>query len=326
MIIEIKDLKKLVLQILNKEYSSRESKLIANTILFGELSGRTTHGLVRLTPDSHGAFVQGVRGPISYDHKTSLSTFINGGGNPGMLVASLATEELAKISVKRGFGIVGTTNSQNSIGALSYYCNELAKQDLISIIFARPPATMAPFYTTKALFGTNPLAFGFPGILYPVIFDMSTSAITFGEITKRKIAGTKLPDHVAIDNLGHPTNDPSMVKGGAILPFDPTHKGSGIAMIIEILAAVWTNSSFLDRNTEKGLGNLFIAMSPNLIGDLDMFKRSLHEFTSGLKNSSTRNGVKIRIPGEKTLATYHKNLEKGHLEISNEIYAKLTAQ
>lgn len=322
MLIDIKSLDKIILKVLRRSYSQTYARRIADVILYGELSGRTTHGLVRLTPGSHGAFVdQAVTKPL-YDHKTKLSTLIDGGGNPGMLVASLATDQVIKIGKENGFGIVGTTNSQNSIGALSYYCKQITDNNLIGIIYARPPATMAPFGATKSLFGTNPQAYGFPADPLPLIFDMSTSAITFGEITKRRLSKTNLPGNVTIDIDGKPTQDPNLV--ASILPFDPTHKGSGIAMIVEILAAVWTGSSFLNQHIDRGLGNIFIALSPNLLSDTKTFKSSLAEFIESLKLTPTQSGNPIRIPGQKTLLTYETNLKKGNLEISDQIYKILT--
>jgi len=323
--ITLKELNALVLKILSTHYTKSNARRISDVIMFAQLSGRVTHGLIRLTPGSHGAFVDTIPVAPTYTHKTKLSTMINGGGNPGMLIAPLATQEVIKLATKNGFGIVGTTNSQNSIGALTYYSYQISQSKLIGMIYARPPATMAAFGTTKAIFGTNPLAVSFPMDPLPLIFDMSSSAITYGAIAGHKLAGTQLPPNVAIDSKGNMTQDPSAVAGGAILPFDISHKGSGIALMVELLAGVWTDSSYLDIKKDKGLGNLFIAFSPELLTDLTSFTVNLLDFATRLQQMSVRTDA-IRLPGSKSLTTYKANIERGAIEVDNTLYDQLLSQ
>ena len=155
--IKIKNLEKLILEVLVTEYSPHESELIKDVVLFGELSGRPTHGIIRLLKENYGVFVDGRRGEPEYIHKTKVSTLIDGHDNPGMLIAPLAMQEVIRLAKANDIGIVGTKGSFNSTGSLTYYLEKIAKENLISIIFTQSLPVIAPFNVKKALFGTNPI-------------------------------------------------------------------------------------------------------------------------------------------------------------------------
>ena len=66
--IKIKNLEKLILEVLVTEYSPHESELIKDVVLFGELSGRPTHGIIRLLKENYGVFVDGRQVRIPGEH------------------------------------------------------------------------------------------------------------------------------------------------------------------------------------------------------------------------------------------------------------------
>jgi len=324
--IKISELEKKVETILQSEYSPEEANIIKEVVMFGELSGRPTHGLIRLMKENYGAFTGKISEKPQYIRKTKVSTLIHGHNNVGMLVASLATQEVIKLAKETSIGIVGTKGSVNSTGSLSYYLNKIANESLIGIIFTQSPPVIAPFNVKKALFGSNPIGFTIPSHPYPIIFDMSTSAITYGSIMKARMENKNLPENVALDKNGNITVDPSEAVEGATLPFDNSYKGSGLAMIVELLSAVWTGGGYEGLHEENGCGNLFIALSPNLLSEIETLKQNAQEFIEMLRNAPTRDGVTVRIPGENTLKTYENNLSRGEIEVSDEIYKKLLEQ
>lgn len=323
--IKITELEKIVYQTLLAVYSPKQAKLIKEVVMFGELSGKTSHGLLRLLKENYGVFTDTITGEPEYIKKTKVSTLINGKGNVGMLVGSLAMREVILLAKENGIGVVGTKGSINSTGALSYYCEKIAKENLISIIFTHSTAMMAPFMSTKALFGTNPLAFGIPSTPQPIIFDMSTSAITFGAIAKHKSQGKQLPDNVALDKEGNVTTDPEKALEGATLAFDNSYKGSGLAMMVEILAALWTGASYAENNKEDGWGNLYLALSPELLSDTETLKQKSRGLIETIKNVETRDRKQTRIPGENTLRIRDENLRKGEIEVDEDLLKKIKA-
>jgi delta1-piperideine-2-carboxylate reductase len=109
---------------------------------------------------------------------------------------------------------------------------------LAALVMCPSYASVAPTGGIRPLFGTNPLAFGWPRPdLPPYVFDFATSVAARGEIELHRRAGKPLPEGWAIDAAGHPTTDPAEALAGAMMPFGG-HKGSAIGTMIELLAGV----------------------------------------------------------------------------------------
>lgn len=321
--IKIAELEQLIKNCLRRKYDRQDSDLIAEVILFGELSGKTSHGVVRLNTGGSSVMAQNPSDKPKLIHKSDLSSLIDGNGNPGMLVGQLAAGEVISIAKKSGFGIVGTKNTNSSSGCLSYYLGKIAKENLIGIIMAQSPASTAPYGGIQPLFGTNPISFGIPANPRPLIFDMATSAISFGALLKAKVVGEQLPKNVAVDKDGNPTTDPSKAIEGATLAFDNSYKGSGLAMMVEVLAGLWPGADFAGQNESGGWGNLFMAFSPTLLLDREEFKEKVKELVEAVRNSKTRDGKKVRIPGESTLDTRDKNMKIGEIEIDDKLVEEI---
>lgn len=320
--IKIKELRDLVMQSMEKKYSRENSHLMADVIMFGELSGRVSHGLVRLLVGS-SILAMEPKGEPQVTKVTKLSSIIDGKGNPGMLVGPLAMNEVIRIAKENDFGMVGTRGSFSSSGALTYYLEKIANEGLIGIILAESPRSTSPHGGIEPLFGTNPIAFGYPTTEKPLIFDMGTSAITFGELLNAKALGKKIPEGVALDIEGNVTTDPEKAIEGATLPFDNSYKGAGLAMMVEVLSGAFPHSGYAGIDEENGWGNLFIAFSPKLLSDENEFKERMTKMVDRIRNSKTKDGSKVRIPGEKTMETRDKNLKAGEIEIADKMYEML---
>jgi len=325
--IKIPELEKLVVDVLRTEYTTEQADRMKDVVLFGELSGRPSHGILRLLKGNYGVFVEGKREDPEYTHKTPVSTLIDSKRNPGMLIGPFAMEEAIRLAKEHGIGIVGTKASFNSIGSLSYYCEQIAKHNYIGIIMAQASPQTAPFNTVKPLFGSNPIAFCFPNDPNPIMFDMSTTVMTYGTIMKYHAEGKTLPPNIAFDEKGNKTMDPAKALKGATLPFDKSYKGSGLAMMVEFLGSLWPGGSYegLHYDTD-GWGNLFMVFSPDLLSDAASLKTKVKEFMTTLKNAPTTDGNPVRVPGENTLSIRDKNLAAGEIEISDVIYQKIQEQ
>lgn len=317
--IKIKGLEKLIKTALLKKYDKEDTDLITDVVMFGELSGKTSHGIVRL----ESILSEKPKTMPQLIHKSRLSSFIEGNGNPGMLIGPLATKEVIRLAQKNDFGLVGSKGTFSSSGSLSFYLEKIAKENLIGIIMAQSPESTPPYGGIQPLFGTNPIGFGFPTKNKPLIFDMGTSAISFGAILEAKALGKKLPKNVALDKEGNITDDPNKAVDGATLPFDRSYKGAGLAMMVELMAGLWPGAWFTIHNKEAGWGNLFIAFSPELLMNLDEFKDKVTTMIETVRNSKTKDGLKVRISGEKTFKMRDENLKKGYLEIEDKLLDKL---
>lgn len=178
--------------------------------MYAELTGKKSHGIIRLLNNTYGVFIEINRvdnKPIIIN-KTTVSRLVNGNGNSGILVSQRAVDEGIKIAKKNGIAVVGTYDSFGTSGALGYYVEKIAKKDLIGLAMAHCSPFIAPFKARKPLFGTNPIAVGFPHEPEPLIIDISPAATTYGEIANCKQTKKPIPTGVAIDTDGDTTTDP----------------------------------------------------------------------------------------------------------------------
>ena len=317
--IKTTDLEKLILKALKTKYSVQDSKKIAEVIMFGELSGKKSHGLVRLIKGGSSMLAQNPDKPPEIVKKSDLSSLIESHNNPGMLIGYIASEEVIRLANKNGFGLIGTMATSSTSGCLSFYAEKIAKEGLICIIMPQSPPGVAPFNSSEALFGTNPIAFGIPSSPDPFIFDMGTSAISWGALLKADATNSQIEKGVAVDSDGNETTDPKKAMEGAVLPFDKSYKSSGLSMIVEILGGMWPLASFAGYNSEGGWGSVFMAMKPDLLQDLDSFRKNSRKLIEKVRNSKTRDGQPVRIPGENTLKNRDMCLKNNEVDVADEL-------
>jgi len=281
-----------------KGFNDSDKSRIVDYLLWAEMSGIKTQGLVKMTGTEPLQDIKPLYEP-KIERETQLSQLIDGGANPAPVVASLATETAIMKAKEHGFAIVGARNTFSSNGAQSYYAEKIASNDLIGFVCSRSPAAAAGFGSISPIFGTNPFSYSFPTNDAPFSFDMATSAMTFYGLVLAKAKNESIPENTAIDKDGNPTTDPTEAMAGAILPFDRSYKGSGLAMMVEMFAGPFINGAWVDNKTfEEEWGTLVIAIDPNLLIEVAQFKQNASEMIADIK--SAKKGVdvdEIRLPG-----------------------------
>ncbi|MEW9614652.1 Ldh family oxidoreductase [Shinella sp. S4-D37] len=177
----------------------------------------------------------------------------------------------ALIEAARAMGIAAMTvrHSYNCL-ALAHHVLPIAARGMIGLCLSNAPASVAPPGATRALFGTNPMAFAVPvrdGA--PIVVDQSMSAVTKTEMILRRGRGEAIPTGWAQDRHGRPTTDPAAGLDGTLLPAGG-RKGANIALLIEILAAALAGSALSAQaspfgNDEGGpprVGQFLLAIDP----------------------------------------------------------------
>lgn len=319
--IKITELRGLVTKALtSKYYSQDEAEKIADVFLYAELTGKNTQGILKLLGSEPAQDIK-PKYPPKVIKETELSTLIDGGGAAGPLAAQVATDKVIEIANKKGFGIAGTNNTFSSVGAISYYARKIAQHDLIGIITASSPRGVLHFGGIEPAYGTNPIAFGFPTNDYPIVFDMAASAITWYGLVRAKALGQKLPENVAVDKEGKPTIDPEAAMKGAILPFDRSYKGSGLAMVVELLAGALTGASFVFD--EGDWGTFYMAFSPDLLIGVEKFKSNSSELIKKVRAGKTAPGSTIHIPGYDTETKVAEIMKSGEVDMEEKLIQQL---
>lgn len=322
--IPIPELKEKILGTLLKSFDRERSLRITEYLLWAEMSGIPTQGIVKLTGTDPLHKTTPTK-EITIERETQLSQLIDGGAWPAPLVSQIATDTVVEKAQNRGFAIVGVRNVYSSNGALAFYAERIAKENLIGMVMARSPGATAPFGSRTPLFGTNPIAFSFPTSGAPLVFDMATSAMTWYGLVLAKLRGEKIPPEMAIDSNGDPTLDPDEAMKGALLPFDRSYKGAGLGMVVELFSGPLINSAFCDSETfDKEWGSTFIAIDPGLLVDVENFKRSCSEMITLIKSSKRRkNSEEIRIPGERAQKCYRAAESSGIVDVDDVVLREL---
>ena len=319
--IKVNELENQILQALNKSgYSNDHATMIKDIVMFGEISGKKSHGLVRLFTGELNLLGNRGVGEIEIQSMTNKSAKIISHKHPGVLVGHIALNTALDIAKREQIAIVTSKGTQSTSGSLSYYLEKIAKEGYIGIVMSKSSPFVAPFNSSEPLQGTNPIGYAFPTNGTPLVFDMATSAITFGEIISASTTGDLLREGVAQDKNGNPTTNPNEALEGSVFPFDNSYKGSGLGMIVEILAGVLAGSSFIDLHEEDDWGNMFMVISPELFMPLESFKSRMDEYLNRMLNAKTKDGKKLRLPGMHTLSTRDENLQDNEIEIEDEIY------
>lgn len=321
--IQIADLQELVVGKLRKNFNNEQAELIADYLLWADMSGISTQGVLKMTGTEPIQDIEPKYSP-KVIRDTKLSQLIDGGKNPAPLVALEATQVAIGKAKQYGFGIVGVRNTFSSNGAQSYYVEKIAQNNLIGLVCSRSPAATTGFGSIDPLFGTNPIGFGFPTDQEPLVFDAATSAITWYGLVLAKAKGESIPEGLAIDSEGNMTTDPDRAMSGALLSFDKSYKGAGFALVIEMLAGPLIGGAYIDNQTfEEEWGTLVLAIDPELFVDIDKFKAAASELVAKIRVSRTKPGHTIRLPGDHTRARYQRAEKEGEVEIPQEILREL---
>lgn len=321
--ISIDVLRQKVLSTLTLKFPLDQAEKVTEYLVWAEMSGLKTQGILKMTGTEPIQNIVPKYAP-RVERDTKLSKLIDAGASPAPVVFRIATEVAVEKATASGFAIVGVHNTFSSIGALAFYVEMIAKADLIGIAMARSPGSTAPFTSIDPLFGTNPIALSFPTDQEPLLFDMATSALTWYGLVLAKAKGERIPDGVAIDSAGRVTTDPEAAMKGALLPFDKSYKGSGIGMAVEVLTGPLLGAAFCDCKTfDKEWGSTVIAIDPTLLVDRTKFKSSCSDLIRTIKMSRTSDGQPARLPGERAQASYRAALERGTVDIDEEILKEL---
>lgn len=319
--IKIEELKSLLKTALtSKYYSNEEADKMVEVYLFAELSGKNTQGILKLLGTEPAQDIK-PKYPPKFTRETDLSALLDGGGAAGPLPSQTATDKVIEIAKKKGFGIVGVNNVFSSVGVIGYYARKIAQNDLIGIVAASSPKAVAHYGSIDPAYGTNPIAFGFPTNDYPITFDMASSAITWYGLVRAKALGQRIPENVAIDKEGNITTDPEKAMKGAILPFDRSYKGSGMAMVVELLAGVLPGASYVFD--EGDWGTTFIAISPSLLMETEEFKKKSSDLIKKVKSGRAKESQTIHIPGYDTEKDIESLIKSGEIEIEEKIINQL---
>lgn len=315
--IRIDQLKQITLDVLQcVGVSLLDAQIVSDTIVFAHQTGKGTHGITRLPiyikKINNGSLDPATKITIIKDKPVVKIWDANNGF--GQVVAHRAMNTAIEMAKQFGVGIVGVRNS-NNFGTIAYFLDLAARRGMISVIMSNSAPAIAPWGGSKALFGTNPIGFGFPNYSEqaPIILDMATSFVARGKIRLAAKNGEKIPFGWALDSNGNPTDDPEEALNGSLLPIGE-HKGAGLAMVVDIFAGLIPGSAFagevLNLNTNGAYsrnGHFIMAINPDFFLDKEEYQERIDFLIEKMKGEDSG---KVSFPGE---GAHQRTLENSNI-------------
>lgn len=291
--------------------SAAEAQDVADHLIAANLSGHDSHG-VGMLPDyvrlrHEGLLVPDQTLEVVSDKGSVL--VLDAGRGFGQAMAKEAMRRGIARARELGSAVVALRNSSH-IGRIGHWAEQCAAAGMLSVHFvnvADHAPLQAPFGAADARLGTNPFAAAVPDAAGQamLLLDMATSAIAFGKARVARNKGVPVPEGVLIDEHGRPTTDPTTyvdTRRGALLAFGG-HKGSGMAILSEVLgAAVTGGDTIAPHHAQKGgilNSMLSFILDPAALGDASRIADEARAIADWVKASPPAPGFsEVLLPGE----------------------------
>ena len=313
--------------------SSKDAFILADSLIFANLWGIDSHGIIRLPfyLKRLEACGTNIKPCIKKIKNKSALVLLDGDNGMGQVVGTYAAILAAERALESGICYVAVKGSSH-FGAASYYAYQIAKQNMIGIVLSNSASVMTAWGGARRIIGNNPLAFVAP---YepgkPILLDIAMSGVAGGKVRLYAKNNKKIPKGWILNKDGQNTTNPNeLLAGGTLLPFGQ-HKGYGLAVAIEILTGVMTGAGMLtqiplwikDMTNPLNIGHVFIAINIADLMDFESYKERLYWMIQKLKSSPLAEGFnQIYFPGEIEQSTLDQRTTEG-IPLSEEIWNDL---
>ncbi len=309
--------------LINHGANEENADAVAKTVTNAERDGSISHGLFRIPGYIKALESKKVDGSAKPEIEEVTPVRLRCDAKKGF--APLAHQYGIKklIEAAQKFGIAGLAIQRcHHFAALWPEVEQISEQGLVGLTSVSYMPGVAPSGGATALFGTNPIAFSWPRPgNNPIVFDMATASMAKGEIQIAARDGHSVPLGTGLSASGELTTDASEIDKGVLLPFGG-HKGSVIALMVELLSGPLVGETFSYETKERDNGDggpaqggqFILAMSPSILSGKDTSEQT-EQF---LKQYNNIDGT--RLPG----ARRHENRKdtgprKVNLELINTI-------
>ena len=309
-----------------------EAATVMRHCIDANLAGHDSHGIIQIPTYidrmKAGHIVPGA--PWVIVQESATTTVVDGNWGFGYVVNERAMR-LTIEKAKSANVAAATVFRQGHIGRLASYPLMAVEAGMIGLITAdsgRSPKHVAPYGGREARLGTNPISIAVPSDLDgPLFLDMATSAVAAGKVSLASARGTPIPEGWVLDKDGKPTTDPKALRaGGALLPLGGSegYKGTGLAVMVEILCGLLTGLGFGVEPTGRHNDGCFMAVfNVAAFRPLATFKREVAAFAQYLKETPPSEGSPgVFYPGELEFLRERERREAG-IEVEDVTWAKL---
>ena len=291
-------------------YDADDARIVVDQLIDNSLCGYRFAGLPRILAIAREAKSQNARAPVAIVRETPTTALVDGGNNVGYVAVYRGAEVAIRKAKESGVAAVGVYNSYFS-GRNAYYLERIVEEGLVGLHTASGAPHIVPPGATRPALGTNPIAFGFPSVDGPVIFDIGTASLMWGEVLLAAETGEELPEGVAFDAAGAPTRDGKAAAKGGVSAFGG-HKGYGLAFAVQALGLL--AGAMLPRGQAQDYGFLFFVVDPGAMLPGDPFAQQMSALVEAIQATPRRSDVaEIRIPSQRAFRERERRRAEGIL-------------
>lgn len=300
--------------------------LLAQNMAGAERDGAHSHGVFRIKGNLgslDSGWLDGKAVPILEDVAPGMLR-ADGKNGFSLPVLAMAAEPLMDKARTNGIAVLSVRKAHH-FSAVWPDIEPFAREGFLALATVNSMASVVPHGGHRKLYGTNPLGFAVPRAgRDPLVFDQASSAMANGDVQIARREGRQLPEGTGIDRDGNPTTDPNAVlEGGALLPFGG-HKGSSIAMMMEIMGAALAGSDYsfeIDWSNHPGAatphgGQTYILIDPNR-GAVNSFADRIEVLIDAIHAAG-----QARLPADRRYANRRDSLANG-IPLDDDVLAEI---
>jgi LDH2 family malate/lactate/ureidoglycolate dehydrogenase len=314
--------------------SERGAALAADAMVAANLRGVDSHGVQLL--DSYVKQIEtgGIDGRAEgCVVSESGATMVYDGGNAmGHVVSDICCAHASRLARAHGLGMVVARGS-NHFGAAAYWAQKLSEEGMIGIVMCNSSPRVPPWQGKEGRFGTNPLCVSLP--VEPPdswLLDMATTTVAANKIYNlvAKGGGT-IPPGWAMDSDGVPTTDAQTAMAGLLMPLGG-YKGSGLAMMVEMLCAVLGGGAMSTEvgglyitDRPAGTSQMFLAIEAGRFMPPEQFAARVRQLVAHTKAVAPAQGFdEVLVAGDPEWRSQQTRLAEG-IPLAVDIWEKITA-
>jgi len=278
------------------------ARILAERIVDAQRDGPASHGLAMLPDYVSSVECKWANGKANPTWEKTTPSLLSVDGDNGFAPVALtkSLDTFKSMVSKSGMAALLLRNAHH-ISALRSDVERLALTGFIAITCVTTRCWMAPWGGNRKIFGTNPMAFACPrNDQPPIVWDQAASVVAISTIRMAAEKGEVFEQPIGVDSSGQPTCDAKLAaESNTVLPFGQ-HKGSAIALMIEILAGALTGGHFSLEDDSPQIpgaasangGQIVIAFDPEVAYG-EHFCERLEPLLAGFESNGS-----ARIPGD----------------------------
>jgi 3-dehydro-L-gulonate 2-dehydrogenase len=295
------------------------AQLIAET----DRDGVLTHGIARLPRFAEMVRLGRIDPHAEPERVASFGALERWTGHrgPGNLAAQAAMNRAMELAQENGLGAVAMANTTHWMRGGSYGW-QAAEAGFAAMCWTNTLPNLPPWGATSPAVGNNPLVLAVPrhdgeGRSAPIVLDIAMSQFSYGTLSAYRGRGELLPFPGGFDEQGELTRDPTAIeRTQRALPIG-LWKGSGLAFVLDVLAAMLANGRATyeipaDPLQEVGQSQVFLAMAPSALTSIEELDRIATGAIDFLHAATPIEPGRIaRYPGEGTLRIREESMRLG---------------